>query len=158
LRRLSTAVEQSPASIVITDLNAKIIFVNEAFTQASGYTAEEAIGQNPNILQSGDTPPETYRDMWPTLLSGKVWRGEFVNQRKDGSRYLEQATISPVRDNNGQVTHYVAAKEDITERRQNEAELHAHRLHLEIDQRTSELAAAKERPIRPIAPSRMGQH
>ena len=147
LRRLSTAVEQSPASIVITDLNARIVFVNEAFTQASGYTAEEAIGQNPNILQSGETAPETYRDMWPTLLSGKVWRGEFVNQRKDGSRYLELATISPVRDNNGQVTHYVAAKEDITERRQNEAELHAHRLHLEklVDQRTSELAAAKEK-------------
>ncbi|NTV69025.1 MAG: PAS domain S-box protein [Azonexaceae bacterium] len=147
LRRLSTAVEQSPASIVITDLNAKIIFVNDAFTQASGYTAEEAIGQNPNILQSGETPPETYHDMWPTLLAGKVWRGEFVNQRKDGSRYLELATISPVRDNNGQVTHYVAAKEDITERRQNEAELHAHRLHLEnlVEQRTSELAAAKEK-------------
>jgi PAS domain S-box-containing protein len=147
LRRLSAAVEQSPASIVITDLNAKIIFVNEAFTQASGYTAAEAIGQNPRILHSGETPPETYRDMWPTLLAGKVWRGEFINQRKDGSRYLELATISPVRDDNGQVTHYVAAKEDITERRHNEAELHAHRLHLEklVDQRTSELAAAKEK-------------
>jgi len=147
LRRLSTAVEQSPASIVITDLNAKIIFVNEAFTQASGYTAEEAIGQNPNILQSGETAPEIYREMWPTLLAGKVWRGEFVNQRKDGSHYLELATISPVRDKNGLVTHYVAAKEDITERRQNEAELHAHRLHLEklVGQRTSELAAAKEK-------------
>jgi PAS domain S-box-containing protein len=147
LRRLSTAVEQSPASIVITDLNARIIFVNEAFTQASGYTAEEVIGRNPKLLQSGETPPETYREMWPTLLAGKVWRGEFVNQRKDGSRYLELATISPVRDNNGQVTHYVAAKEDITNQRQNEAELHAHRLHLEklVEQRTSELAAAKEK-------------
>jgi PAS domain S-box-containing protein len=147
LRRLSTAVEQSPASIVITDLKAKIIFVNEAFTKASGYTAAEAIGQNPSILQSGETPPETYRDMWPTLLAGKAWRGEFINQRKDGSHYLELATISPVRDNNGAVTHYVAVKEDITERRQTEAELHAHRRHLEkqVEQRTSELAAAKEK-------------
>ncbi|MDP2880535.1 MAG: PAS domain S-box protein [Azonexus sp.] len=147
LRRLSTAVEQSPASIVITDIKAKIIFVNEAFTKASGYTAAEAIGQNPRILQSGETPPETYRDMWPTLLAGKAWRGEFINQRKDGSHYLELATISPVRDNNGAVTHYVAVKEDITERRQTEAELHAHRRHLEneVEQRTSELAAAKEK-------------
>ncbi|WP_310494007.1 PAS domain S-box protein [Dechloromonas sp.] len=147
LRRLSTAVEQSPASIVITDLKARIIFVNEAFTLASGYTAAEAIGQNPRILQSGETPPETYRDMWPTLLAGKAWRGEFINQRKDGSHYLELATISPVRDNNGAVTHYVAVKEDITERRRNEAELHAHRRLLEsqVEQRTSELAAAKEK-------------
>jgi hypothetical protein len=147
LRRLSTAVEQSPASIVITDLEARIIFVNEAFTKASGYTAAEAIGQNPRILQSGETPPETYRDMWPTLLAGKGWRGEFINKRKDGSRYLELATISPVHDNHGMITHYVAVKEDVTERRRNEAELHAHRRHLEneVEQRTSELAAAKEK-------------
>ncbi|MBU1363824.1 MAG: PAS domain S-box protein [Gammaproteobacteria bacterium] len=147
MRRLSAAVEQSPASIVITDLNARIIFVNEAFTQASGYTAAEVIGQNPRILQSGETPWETYRDMWPTLLAGKTWRGEFINRRKDGSHYLELATISPVRDNAGAVTHYVAAKEDITERRHTEAELLAHRRHLEslVEQRTGELAAAKEK-------------
>ena len=147
LRRLSAAVEQSPASIVITDLDANIIFVNEAFTKASGYTAQEAIGQNPRILQSGETAPETYLDMWPTLLAGNVWRGEFQNRRKDGSSYLEQATISPVRDHNGQTTHYVAAKEDITERRRDELELHAHRRHLEnmVAQRTYELATAKEK-------------
>ena len=147
LRRLSAAVEQSPVSIVITDLDANIIFVNEAFTKASGYTAQEAIGQNPRILQSGETAPETYLDMWPTLLAGNVWRGEFQNRRKDGSSYLEQATISPVRDHNGQTTHYVAAKEDITERRRDELELHAHRRHLEnmVAQRTYELATAKEK-------------
>jgi hypothetical protein len=147
MRRLTAAVEQSPASIVITDLDARIIFVNEAFTQASGYTAAEVIGQNPRILQSGETPWETYRDMWPTLRAGKTWRGEFINRRKDGSHYLELATISPVRDNAGAVTHYVAAKEDITKRRQTEAELLAHRRHLEslVEQRTSELAAAKEK-------------
>ncbi|MBL8428857.1 MAG: PAS domain S-box protein [Dechloromonas sp.] len=147
LHRLSAAVEQSPASIVITDLDAKIIFVNEAFIKASGYTAQEAIGQNPRFLQSGETAPETYSDMWPTLLAGNVWRGEFQNRRKDGSGYLEQATISPVRDGNGQITHYVAAKEDVTERRRDEAELDAHRRHLEnlVLQRTYELATAKEK-------------
>jgi PAS domain S-box-containing protein len=147
LHRLSTAVEQSPASIVITDLEANIIFVNEAFTRSSGYTSAEAIGKNPRILQSGETPAEIYGEMWPTLLTGKLWRGEFINQRKDGSRYLELATISPVRDSDGQVTHYVAVKEDITEQRRTERELHAHRQHLEklVEQRTRELAEAKDR-------------
>ena len=145
MRRLSTAVEQSPASIVITDLKANIIFVNQAFTEASGYSAEEAIGQNPRILHSGETPPETYRTLWPTLAAGHIWRGEFTNQRKDGSRYLELATISPVRDSNGQVTHFVAIKEDITEQRHNEIELLNHRQHLErlVELRTNELAMAK---------------
>ena len=147
LRRLSTAVEQSPASIVITDLDANIIFVNQSFTDASGYTLEEALGKNPRILQSGETAPDTYRTLWPALTSGHVWRGEFINQRKDGSRYLELATISPVRDSGGQVTHYVAVKEDITERRRNELELINHRQHLEelVDLRTYELAVAKEK-------------
>ena len=146
LRRLSTAVEQSPASIVITDVNAKIIFVNEAFLRSSGYTAEEVIGANPSILHSGETPRATYEQLWPTLLAGKTWSGEFVNKRKDGSRYLEQATISPVRDEQGAITHYVAVKEDISERRRNEAELAAHRQHLEelVEQRTRELAIAKD--------------
>jgi len=147
LRRLSTAVEQSPASIVITDLKATIIFVNEAFTKASGYTAQEVMGQNPRILHSGETPPATYQDMWPSLVAGGVWRGEFINRRKDGSHYLELATISPVRDSSGQVTHYVAVKEDITERRRNEVELQQHREHLEqlVELRTQELAVAKEK-------------
>lgn len=146
LLRLSTAVEQSPASIVITDVNAKIVFVNEAFIKASGYSASDAIGQNPRILQSGNTPPATYRDLWPTVLSGKVWRGEFLNQRKDGTNYLEQATISPVCDPHGKITHYVAIKEDISLLRKTASELEKHRLHLEdlVTQRTYELAVAKE--------------
>ena len=147
LLRLSTAVEQSPTSIVITDLDAKIIFVNEAFSKVSGYSASETIGQNPKILQSGETPPGTYAELWPTLLAGNIWRGEFVNRRKDGSHYLERATVSPVRDNSGKITHYVATKEDITERRRTEAELQTHRAHLEllVAQRTAELAVAKEK-------------
>ena len=132
---------------MITDLDANIIFVNQSFTDASGYTLEEALGKNPRILQSGETAPDTYRTLWPALTSGHVWRGEFINQRKDGSRYLELATISPVRDSGGQVTHYVAVKEDITERRRNELELINHRQHLEelVDLRTYELAVAKEK-------------
>ena len=147
MRRLSTAVEQSPASIVIADLNANIIFVNQAFTEASGYTLQEVLGKNPRILQSGDTPPETYADMWPILSAGRVWRGEFTNQRKDGSHYLELATISPVRNSDGQVTHYVAVKEDITDKRRDEIELINHRQHLEqlVEERTYELAVAKEK-------------
>jgi len=146
LRRLSAAVEQSPSSIVITDINARITFVNSAFTAASGYTAEEAIGQNPRILQSGDTPSAVYEDMWATLTAGRVWSGEFVNQRKDRSRYLEQATVSPVRQPDGRVSHYVAVKEDITEARRAEAELANYRDHLEslVEVRTNELVEAKK--------------
>lgn len=147
LRRLSTAVEQSPASIVITDLKGNIVFVNEAFSLSSGYTQAEVIGNNPRILHSGQTNPETYEDLWSTLSAGQVWRGEFINQRKDGSQYLELASISPVRDSNGEITHYVAVKEDITDRRRDEAELLEHREHLEklVELRTFELAVAKER-------------
>ncbi|MDP3537643.1 MAG: response regulator [Azonexus sp.] len=146
LLRLSTAVEQSPASIVITDINANIVFVNDAFTKASGFTAAEAVGRNPRILQSGETSRAVYESLWPTLTHGDVWRGEFLNKRKDGSRYLELATISPVRNSNGEITHYVAVKEDITERRSIDAELLRHRQHLEelVAQRTCELAVAKE--------------
>jgi len=147
LRLLSTAVEQSPTAIIITDVNARIVFVNEAFTRASGYSTSEVIGANPRILHSGETPPETYAELWPTLLAGQTWRGEFMNQRKDGSRYLERATISPVRNEQGETTHYVAVKEDITEARRVEAELAMQRDRLEqqVSQRTYELAVAKER-------------
>jgi hypothetical protein len=145
LRRLSTAVEQSPASIVITDLDGNISYVNFAFSVTSGYFADEVIGQNPRILQSGETLPNTYRQMWKTLTSGNIWRGELINRRKDGSTYIERATISPVRDASGTITQYVAVKEDISEQRQIEKELAAHRQHLEqlVDQRTRELAEAK---------------
>ena len=146
LQRLSTAVEQSPASIVITDVDANIIFVNDSFIRASGYSAAEAIGQNPRILQSGETSRTTYESLWPTLVQGNVWRGEFLNKRKDGSRYLELASISPVRNPEGEITHYVAVKEDITERRKIEAEIVSYRQHLEelVERRTYELAVAKD--------------
>ncbi|HXE39342.1 MAG TPA: response regulator [Azonexus sp.] len=146
LRRLSTAVEQSPASIVITDLEARIIYVNQAFTRTSGYTAEEAIGENPRILQSGETDKAIYQSMWETLTAGDIWRGELRNKRKDGTLYTELAIISPVRQNDGRISQYVAVKEDITERRLIEDELDSYRHHLErlVDLRTNELALAKE--------------
>lgn len=123
LRKLSSAVEQSHNTIVITDLRAKIEFVNPAFTKVTGYTFEEAIGKNPNILKSGAQPALFYQTMWDTLKQGKVWQGEMLNRRKDGSEYWEFTTISPVFDESGQATHYVAIKEDITERKEAQTQL-----------------------------------
>ncbi|MGC9293395.1 MAG: PAS domain S-box protein [Acidobacteriaceae bacterium] len=136
LRKLSLAVEQNPSSIVITGLDGNIEYVNGAFCQATGYTPEEVHGQNPRVLQSGKTPKETYTDMWETLLRGETWRGEFINRAKDGREYIEHALISPVRQTDGRTTHYLAIKEDITERRKQEEALRAseeksHRLFME---------------------------
>jgi diguanylate cyclase (GGDEF)-like protein/PAS domain S-box-containing protein len=124
LRRLSMAIEQSPESIVITDTAGCIEYVNDAFARNTGYAREELIGRNPRVLNTGATPAATYRDLWATLLRGEVWRGEFHNTRKDGSNYIELATVAPIRDADGVVTHYVAVKEDITLRRRSEELLH----------------------------------
>jgi two-component system, sensor histidine kinase and response regulator len=147
LQKLLLAVEQSPASIVITDLNAQIEYANPAFTRVSGYTLAEANQQNPRILQSGATPRHVYDNLWQTLTSGKVWRGEFHNRRKNGSDYVELAIISPVRQPDGRVTHYLAVKEDITAHKQVEEELTHYRLHLEelVETRTAELKTTEER-------------
>ncbi|WP_341645767.1 bifunctional diguanylate cyclase/phosphodiesterase [Thauera sp. SDU_THAU2] len=124
LRRLSMAIEQSPECVVITDTNARIEYVNDAFLRITGYGREEVIGRNPRILNTGRTPRETYTELWDTLTRGEVWRGEFHNSRKDGSGYLELATIAPIKQADGTITHYVAVKEDITQRKQSEALLH----------------------------------
>ena len=147
LRKLLLAVEQSPTSIVITDLNAQIEYANPAFTRVSGYTLEEANHQNPRILQSGNTPRWVYDELWKTLNAGQVWRGEFHNRRKDGSDYVELAIISPVRQPDGQITHYLAVKEDITSHKLVEEELKHYRLHLEelVETRTAELKTTEER-------------
>jgi nitrogen fixation negative regulator NifL len=116
LRKLSMAVTQSPSSIVITDTNGRIEYVNPAFCAISGYSAEEVIGRNPRILQSGRTPRTSFESLWASLRRRAVWDGEFINRRKDGSEYVERAIISPVRQADGQVDHYLAVKEDITER------------------------------------------
>jgi PAS domain S-box-containing protein len=123
LRKLSVAVEQNPASVVITDLNACIQYVNPRFTEITGYTAAEAIGQTPRILQSGQTPKKTYSKLWGKLTSGQIWHGELFNKRKNGELFWEDVQIAPVKNTAGTITHYVAVKTDITERKQVEAAL-----------------------------------
>ncbi|MCP5277028.1 MAG: PAS domain S-box protein [Thiobacillus sp.] len=147
LRQLSLAVEQSPEAIVITDTESRIEYVNEAFLRGTGYSREEVIGQNPRILHSGRTPPETHRAMWEALARGDTWSGEFINRRKDGSEYVEYAIITPLRQPDGRITHYVAVKEDITEKKRLGEELDSHRHHLEelVVQRTAELSAANQK-------------
>ncbi|MDO8349866.1 MAG: PAS domain S-box protein, partial [Gallionella sp.] len=144
VRKLTLAVEQSPESIVITNLNATIEYVNESFVQVTGYSREEAIGQNPRILQSDKTPRATYDALWDALTQGQPWEGEFINRRKDGSEYIEFAIITPIRQPDGNITHYVAVKEDITEKKHLADELNHHRHHLEklVETRTHELAQA----------------
>ncbi len=115
LRKLSLAVEQSPSSIVITGIDGSIEYVNEAFFKTTGYSREEAIGQNPRMLHSGKTPKASYDDMWAHLARGESWKGEFINRRKDGTEYTELVWVSPVRQADGRVTNYLAIKEDITE-------------------------------------------
>jgi PAS domain S-box-containing protein len=123
LLKLSLAVEQSPNSIVITDLDANIEYVNQGFVKATGYGREEVIGQNPSILHSGKNPPGVYQDMWAHLTRGEIWKGEFINRRKDGSEYVESIFVSPVRNADGHMTHYLAIKEDITLHKQAETAL-----------------------------------
>jgi PAS domain S-box-containing protein len=117
LRKLSRAVEQSPTSIVITDLNSNIEYVNPKFTETTGYTFDEVKGQNPRILSSGQKTSEDYSEMWNAILSGKEWRGEFYNKKKNGELYWEAAYISPITDAKNNITHFVALKEDITEKK-----------------------------------------
>lgn len=123
LRKLWKVVEQSNASIVITNLKGDIEYVNPYFTQLTGYTKEEAIGKNPRILQSGHTTPGEYERMWKLLLDGQTWHGEFQNKKKNGELFWEAATISPVRDEQGKVVSYLAIKENITDRKLTEEKL-----------------------------------
>jgi PAS domain S-box-containing protein len=117
LGKLSLAVESSPTSIVITNAAGDIEYVNQKFTELTGYTSEEAIGRNPRILKSGWTPNSLYEELWQTILSGNVWHGEFINEKKNGEIYFEDAWIAPILDSTGNITHYVAMKVDITEQR-----------------------------------------
>ena len=146
LRQLSQATDQSPGMVLITDLSARIEYVNDAFVRTTGYSRDDVLGQNPRLLQSGKTPPGTYESMWRALGAGEVWTGQFHNRRKDGSEFIEVAIIAPMRQPNGLVTHYVATKQDITERLRQQEELDRHRHHLEdmVAQRTKELLVAKE--------------
>lgn len=113
--KLVQAIEQSPMSMLITDNQGKIEFVNNKFLEVSLYLPDEVIGKTPSILKSGQTPSETYTSLKQTLARGQVWKGEFINRRKDGSEYYDSAFISPIRQADGHITHYVAAQQDVTE-------------------------------------------
>ncbi len=117
LRILSQAIEQSPVSIVITDTKGNIEYVNPYFTTLTGYTFDEAMGQDPRILKTGDGNREEIRQMWNTIQSGQVWHGEFRNRKKNGDIYWESSSISPVCNEDGLITSFVAVKEDITEKK-----------------------------------------
>ncbi|GIK24079.1 MAG: hypothetical protein BroJett006_03250 [Betaproteobacteria bacterium] len=123
LLKLSQAVEHSPATVVITDRDGTIEYVNPKFTEITGYSRREAVGQNPRILKSGTTPPEVYADMWSTLLRGQEWRGELENRKKNGELFWEATRISPLRNEEGAITHFIVVKEDITERKRAEEEI-----------------------------------
>jgi diguanylate cyclase (GGDEF)-like protein/PAS domain S-box-containing protein len=117
LRKVFGAIEHSPIATVITDASGTIEYVNPRFTQVTGYRSDEAVGANPRLLKSGETSPESYRDLWDTITNGREWRGELRNRRKNGELYWESATIAPVMDGAGAISHYVATLEDITQRR-----------------------------------------
>jgi two-component system, cell cycle sensor histidine kinase and response regulator CckA len=123
LMKLSQAVEQSPVTIMITDTRGLIEFVNPKFVQLTGYAAEEVLGKSPGMLKSGQNPPEMYSRLWESLKAGGVWEGEFVNRKKNGELFSERATISPIKNKDGAITHYLAIKEDITERKLLQAQL-----------------------------------
>ena len=117
IRKLSRATEQSPVSVLITDLNGNITYANQSAVLSTGYTLEELTGKNPRMFSSGQKPDEEYDNLWETLNSGKEWKGEFLNKRKNGELYWESASVSPILDEKGMMTHFLAIKEDITERK-----------------------------------------
>ena len=123
LRKLSSAVQQSPVSVVITDMDGSIEYVNPMFTTVTGYSLEEAIGQNPRILKADGGPEIDYKNLWNTILAGKEWHGEFLNKKKNGEHYWESASISGIEDEDGTIKYFIAVKEDITGQKKAQAEL-----------------------------------
>ncbi len=112
-------VEQSPSSIIITNKDGNIEYVNEMFLKTTGYSYDEVINKNPRILNAGTQPKAYYKKMWETISNGKTWRGKFHNKRKNGELYLEKVKISPITNKDGKITHYVCIKEDITKQEEN---------------------------------------
>ncbi|MBI5187044.1 MAG: PAS domain S-box protein [Nitrospinae bacterium] len=117
LLKLSRAVEQSPNSVIVTDIQGNIEYVNPKFSQLTGYTSQEVVGKNPRILKSGETPPEYYKRLWDTIVSGREWQGEFHNKKKNGDLFWESVAISSIKNTRGEATHFIAVKEDITEKK-----------------------------------------
>lgn len=120
LQKMSNALDHSPSTAVITNSEGLIEYVNPSFVRMTGYQPDEVLGQNPRILQSGQMPPSLYREMWATLLRGETWSGELLNRSKDGRLFWEQARISPIRDDDGNITHFIAIKDDVTQKKEQE--------------------------------------
>lgn len=141
LQQLSASVEQSPVSTVITDLNGRIEYVNPSFCKLSGYSFDETIGKNPRILKSGEQPDSYYKNMWETITKGKVWKGEFHNKKKNGELFWERVTIGPILEKSGEITHFLALKENISLQKKAEEELDKYHERLEnvVKERTNEL-------------------
>jgi PAS domain S-box-containing protein len=131
VRKLSLAIEHSPVSIIITDKAGNIEYVNPKFLEVTGYSAKEVIGKNPRILKSGEMPPGDYKRLWETIVAGGEWRGEFHNRKKNGELYWEWASISPIYDAAGHIAHFLAVKEDITERKRTEKEFKESKIQFE---------------------------
>jgi PAS domain S-box-containing protein len=124
-KRLAQAMEQAAEAILITDVEGTIEYVNPAFTSITGYTRDESIGSSPRMLKSGKHDPAFYRSLWNTVRAGNPWQGEIINRRKDGSLYTEEMTITPVRGPHGNITNFIAMKQDTSERKRQEAKFHA---------------------------------
>lgn len=152
IKRLSLAIEQSPVSIVITDLDANIEYVNPSFETTTGYSAEEVIGKNTNILKSGQTDPKIYTELWDTIEKGHSWSGEWLNKKKNGQLFWEYISITPIYDDFGKIINYLAVKQDISDRKQTEKEIMELNSSLEekIEKRTAELAETNENLLRQI--------
>jgi diguanylate cyclase (GGDEF)-like protein/PAS domain S-box-containing protein len=130
IRTLFQAIEQSPVSVMITDTDADIEYVNSTFEQITGYQSAEVIGQNSRILKSGQTPHHVYQDMWQTISSGKAWQGEIINRKKNGELFWENSHIAPVHDESGTISHYLAVREDVTLRKHQEEKI-LHQAHFD---------------------------
>ncbi|MCP4252832.1 MAG: response regulator, partial [Candidatus Scalindua sp.] len=150
LRKLSSAVEQSPAAVIITDTKGNIEYANPVFAKLTGYSIEEAIGKKPSVLKSGKTPPEVYEDLWKTIRSGNVWRGEFCNKKKNGEEFWEYAFISPVRDNDDVIINFIAIKEDITERKKAEERLKAQHIVTQVLAESATIPEASSKILQAI--------
>ncbi len=149
LRKLSRAVEQSPSAIVITNILGDIEYVNPRFTELTGYSSEEVAGRNPRMLKSGHTSDDEYTKLWEAITNGKKWRGEFQNKNKRGEYYWVSASISPILNSSGKITHFLAIEEDITEKKKIESELiNAKNKAEESDRLKSEFLAQMSHEIR----------
>ena len=146
LNKLYLAVQQNPHSIIITDDNGVVEYVNAAFVETSGYSSEEVVGKRAGLLKSGQTSQATYRDLWAHLKAGQGWKGEFINRRKGGEIYIDLVRVAPIRQPDGRITHYLSIQEDITEHRRLGEELDHYRQHLEelVFERTFQLEEANE--------------